>query len=56
VLTGGGPDQLNPVGSAPRKGFETALTLQTDEPYVAVKAKDSSGRALRASKAFKPAD
>src|SRR5215216_7018597 len=44
VLAGSGPDKLEPVGSAPRKGFETAITLQTDEPYVAVRAKDSSGQ------------
>ena len=54
VLAGGGPDQLEPVGSAPRKGFETALRLQTDEPYVAVKAKDSSGQVLGTSKTLKP--
>jgi hypothetical protein len=50
VLAGAGPDQLEPVGSAPRKGFETAITLQTDEPYIAVRAKDRSGRLLGASK------
>src|SRR5215213_2578 len=50
VLAGAGPDQLESVGSAPRKGFETAITLQTDEPYVAVRAKDRSGRLLGASK------
>ena len=54
VLTGAGPDKLESVGSVPRKGFETALTLQTDEPYVAVKAKDSSGQVLGASKTLKP--
>jgi hypothetical protein len=43
------------VGSVPRKGFETALTLQTDEPYVAVKATDSSGRVLGTSKTLKQA-
>jgi len=53
VLVGGGPDELEPVGSAPRKGFETALKLQTDEPYVAVMAKDGSGRVLGVSEALK---
>jgi len=53
VLVGGGPDELDPVGSAPRKGFETALKLQTDEPYVAVKAKDGSGRVLGVSEVLK---
>jgi len=55
VLAGGGPDELAPVGSAPRKGFETVLTLQTDEPYVAVKATDGSGRVLGTSKTLKQA-
>jgi Arylsulfotransferase (ASST) len=50
VLAGSGPGKLEPVGSVPRKGFETALTLHTDEPYVAVKATDSSGRVLGTSK------
>ena len=56
VLTGSGPDQLKSVGSAPRKGFETAITLRTDEPYVAVRAKDGSGRVLGASEALKMGD
>jgi hypothetical protein len=56
VLAGGGPDELNPVGSAPRKGFETAITLQTDEPYVAARAKDGSDRVLGASKTIEPGD
>src|SRR5829696_1150551 len=54
VLAGSGPDRLKTAGSAPRKGFETAITFQTDEPYVAVKARDRSGRVLGASKALKP--
>jgi hypothetical protein len=53
VLAGGGPGELEPVGSAPRKGFETAITLRTDEPYVAVRAKHGSGRVLGASEALK---
>jgi hypothetical protein len=56
VLVGGGPDELESVGSAPRKGFETAITLQTDEPYVAVRAKDGSGHVLGASKTLEPGD
>jgi hypothetical protein len=49
VLAGGSPDKLEPAGSAPRKGFETAVTLYTGEPYVAVEAKDGSGRVLGTS-------
>jgi hypothetical protein len=55
VLAGSSPGKLEPVGSVPRKGFETALTLQTNEPYVAVKATDSSGRVLGTSKTLKQA-
>jgi hypothetical protein len=53
VLAGGDPDGLEPVGSAPRKGFETSLTLKTDKAYVAVKATDGSGRVLGTSKTLK---
>ena len=56
VLAGSGPDQLESVGSAPRKGFETTITLRTDEPYVAVRAKDGSGRVLATSEALKTGD
>ncbi|HEY6581967.1 MAG TPA: arylsulfotransferase family protein [Rubrobacter sp.] len=49
----GGPDELEPVGSAPRKGFETALTIHTDESHVAVQATDGSGRVLGTSKTLK---
>lgn len=54
LLAGPEPEELEPVRSFPRKGFETAATLHTNEPYVAVKGKDSSGRVLGASEAVKP--
>src|SRR5918994_1711549 len=54
VLAGGGPDKLEPAGSVPRKGFETALTLYTSEPYVAVEARDGAGRVLGTSEAVDP--
>jgi len=53
ALAGAAPDELEPVGSAPRKGFETALTLKTDQSHVAVRAKDGSGRVLGTSKTLK---
>jgi len=53
VLAGPGPDELKPVGSAPRKGFETAITVPTGEPYVGVRAKDRSGRVLGSARAIK---
>nr|MBA2712983.1 ArsR family transcriptional regulator [Rubrobacteraceae bacterium] len=54
VLAGAGPGKLEPLGSGPWKGFETAITVSTDEPYVAVRAEDSSGRVLGTSEAVKP--
>ena len=56
VLAGSHTDRLKPTGSAPRKGFETAIMFQTDEPYVAVKARDRSGQVLGASEALKLGD
>jgi hypothetical protein len=49
VLAGPNPDRLEPLGSVPRKGFETAVTFTTAEPYVAVGAQDRSGRTLNTS-------
>ncbi len=54
LLAGSGPDGLEPVGSVPCNGFETVVTPNTDHPYIAVKAKDSSDRVLGTSEAVKP--
>ena len=54
VLAGPNPDDLEPVGSVPWEGFETAMAIRTDEPYVAVRAEDDSGHVLGASEAIKP--
>lgn len=54
VLAGPGPDGLEAVGSAPRKGFETTIALRTEEPYVAARAKDRSGKVLGTSEALRP--
>ena len=54
VLAGPGPDRLSPVGSVARDGFETAIAVRTVEPYVSVRARDSSGRALGTARAIKP--
>jgi hypothetical protein len=56
VLAGSGPDKLEPAGSARRKGFETAVTLYTSEPYVAVEARDGSGLVLGTSEAVEPVE
>ena len=53
VLAGPDPEGLEPVGHVPRKGFETAIFLTTDEPYVAARAKDRSGQRLGTTEAVK---
>jgi hypothetical protein len=53
VLAGPRPGQMEPLGSVPRNGFETALSVQTSHPYVAVRAKDRSGRVLDTTKPMK---
>jgi hypothetical protein len=49
VLAGPSPQQLAPVASAPRNGFETAITTPSAEAYVAVEALDASGAVLGTS-------
>ena len=47
VLAGGSPDELEPVGSAPRKGFETVVTVDTSEPYVGRASQRRLGQGAR---------
>ncbi|HEX5850224.1 MAG TPA: arylsulfotransferase family protein [Rubrobacter sp.] len=54
VLAGSDSAKLEPVGSVPWEGFETAIVIRTDQPYVAVRAEDGSGRVLGTSEAIKP--
>ena len=49
VLAGPRPDGLEPLGSVPRDGFETAILGRTSEPHVAVRARERSGRILATS-------
>ena len=49
-----GTNQLEPLNSVPRNGFETAIVVHTTDRYVAVRAKDSSGRVLGTSAAVEP--
>jgi hypothetical protein len=56
VLAGPGPDELKPVGSFPRTGFETIAPLQAEGPYFAVKAENDAGRELATSLAVKRQD
>jgi hypothetical protein len=53
VLAGPRPGQIEPLGSVPRNGFETALSVQSPHPYVAVRAKDRSGRVLGTTEPMK---
>jgi hypothetical protein len=53
VVAGRSPDQLKPVGSVGRKGFETAMLVQSGEPYVGVRARGRSGEVLGSSEAIK---
>src|SRR5918995_489799 len=54
VLAGPNPDGLEPLGSVPRDGFETTISARTEEPQVAVRARDSSGRILGTSRSVRP--
>ena len=54
VLAGSSPSQLESLGTVPREGFETTTTVRTAESYIAVKAKDASGRVLGTTKAIQP--
>jgi hypothetical protein len=56
VLAGSTPNQLKPVESVPRRGFETTVVVRTAEAYIAVQAKSASGRVLGTTKAVKQED
>jgi len=51
ALAGARPDALRPVRSILRHGFETAISVHTAEPYVAVQAKNGSGGVIGTSRA-----
>ena len=51
VLAGHERGQLAPVQTAPRDGFETAVVVETDAHYVAVRALADDGRVLGTSPA-----
>jgi outer membrane protein assembly factor BamB len=53
VLAGPSPDRLDEVASVPWKGFETAIAVETTEPFVGVQARDASGEVLGAFEAIK---
>jgi hypothetical protein len=49
VLAGRSARRLESLGSVPRDGFETAMVVRTADPYLAVRAKERSGRVLGTS-------
>ncbi len=50
LLAGPSPQQLAPVASAPRTGFETAITTPGPQAYVEVQALGESGAVLASSR------
>jgi hypothetical protein len=53
VVAGPDAEDLHEVGGGPKTGFETALTVTTVQPYVAVQALTAGGRVLAQSAAVK---
>ncbi|CAA9514499.1 MAG: hypothetical protein AVDCRST_MAG12-3405 [uncultured Rubrobacteraceae bacterium] len=51
VLAGPSLDGLEPAGSVPRSGFETAIAVRTGAALLAVRALDGSGQGLGTSRA-----
>jgi hypothetical protein len=51
VLAGASPSALSPVGSGAFAGFETAVAIPGQPPYVAVQALDAAGNVLGTSAA-----
>ncbi len=49
VIAGLRPGHLELLGEVPRDGFETVMLAQTTGPYLAVRAKERSGRVLATS-------
>jgi hypothetical protein len=52
VLAGPSAEQLSPVATAARSGFETAIALPGPEPFVAVQALGGAGEVLGISRAI----
>jgi hypothetical protein len=54
VLSGSSPTALTPLTTIAKQGFETAIAVHTNDPYVAVQALDATGGALATSAPVKP--
>jgi hypothetical protein len=52
VLAGSAPDQLEPLASVPRQGFETVITFRTTKAYVGLQALNDSGKVLGTTNLF----
>ena len=53
VLAGASPQQLTPVASATRSGFETTITTPSQEAYLAVQALNGAGEVIGTSPTIK---
>ncbi len=53
VLAGTSASAMSPVASAPKSGFETAISVPGTHAYVAVQALGSGGEVLSTSPAIK---
>jgi len=53
VLGGARPDALAPLGTLARTGFETAMRVRTQTPWIAARAKDAAGAVLGTSRAIR---
>jgi len=51
VLAGSDADELRPIGTWPKQGFETAITVQSDAKFYAVQAVAADGTKLGRSRA-----
>jgi hypothetical protein len=56
ILVGSGSGEMESIGSTPRDGFETAIVVRTDESFVAVRARNRSGRMLGESEPIEPGE
>jgi Arylsulfotransferase (ASST) len=54
VFAGSDPSKLARMGTWPRSGFETPITIQNDADYYAVEAVSANGKVLARSNAVKP--
>jgi hypothetical protein len=49
VVSGADPNSLEPIGSVPKGGFETAITVHPNGRYLAVRGLDENGTVLGTS-------